>query len=202
MIASVTQPRNQGRASSRHTTAGEARATGWSLALRQSRDARAHLLTTNLKEQTLRRVFALLATLLVLAVVAQFFLAASGAFDTAPKDVSFQPHRALGFGILLFAVALTIVAALARMPGRLIGLTGLVAVLTGVQSLIRAVADTVTDTSTTAGRLVFGLHAVNGLAIMGAAVVVARRARALSRTAGLGQPADAGVGTEISGPAA
>src|SRR6266704_890027 len=66
----------------------------------------------NLKEQTLRRVFALLATLLVLVVVAQFFLAASGAFDTAPIDESFQPHRGLGYGIILFAILLTIVAAL------------------------------------------------------------------------------------------
>jgi len=141
---------------------------------------------TNLKEQTLRRVFAVLAAMLVLAVVAQFFLAASGAFDTAPKDESFQPHRALGYGILLFAVMLTIVAALGRAPGRLIGMTGLVAGLTAVQSLIRNIADAVNgtgDTSTTAGQLIFGLHAVNGLAIMAVAGTVARRARALARPA-------------------
>ena len=67
------------------------------------------MVTTNLKELTLRRVFALLATLLVLVVVAQFFLAASGAFDTAPNDESFQPHRALGYGLVLLAIVLTIV---------------------------------------------------------------------------------------------
>ena len=150
----------------------------------------------------MRRIFALLASLLVLAVAVQFFLAASGAFDTAPKDESFQPHRALGLGILLFAVVLTIVAALARMPGRLIGMTGLVAALTGVQSLIRAVADAIADTSTTVGNLVFGLHAVNGLAIMALAVAVARRARALSRTAVIVQTAEACGGTKTSGPEA
>jgi hypothetical protein len=32
-----------------------------------------------------------LPTLLALVVAAQFFLAASGAFDTAPNDESFQP---------------------------------------------------------------------------------------------------------------
>ena len=89
----------------------------------------------------MRRVFALLATLLALVVVAQFFLAASGAFDTASKDESFQPHRGLGYGIILFAILLTIVAALARMPGRLIGMTGLVAGLGVVQGLIRRIAD-------------------------------------------------------------
>jgi len=69
----------------------------------------------------LRRVFALLATLLVLVVVAQFFLAASGAFDTALNDESFQQHRGLGYEVVVFSILLTMVAALARMPGRLIG---------------------------------------------------------------------------------
>ena len=133
----------------------------------------------------MRKAFAMLAALLVLAVVTQFFLAASGAFDPAPKDESFEPHRALGYGILLFAVLLTIVAALARMPGRLIGMTGLVAGLTFVQSLIRIVADAAADTGTTAGQFIFGLHAVNGLAIMALAGSIARQARALSRPAAI-----------------
>jgi heme A synthase len=145
---------------------------------------------------TLRRIFALLATLLVLVVVAQFYLAASGAFDTAPKDESFQPHRALGYGIVLFAIVLTIVAALARMPGRLTGMTGLVAGLGAGQGLIGAVAAAFNgtgDTSTTAGKLVFGLHAVNGLIILAVAETVARRARALSRSAVADRPARRGT---------
>ena len=40
---------------------------------------------------TLRKLFAVLATVLVLVVVTQFFLAASAAFDTAPNDESFRP---------------------------------------------------------------------------------------------------------------
>jgi Kef-type K+ transport system membrane component KefB len=127
-------------------------------------------------------------------VVAQFFLAASGAFDTAPNDESFRPHRALGYVILLLPVVMTIVAALARMPGRLIGMTALVAGLTVVQVVIavlaRAFNDT-GDTSTTAGQLVFGLHAVNGLIILAVAGTVARRARALSRSAAADRPAGA-----------
>ena len=134
----------------------------------------------------MRRVFAVLATLLVLVVVAQFFLAASGAFDTAPNDESFQPHRALGYVIVLVAVLLTIVGALARMPGRLIGMSGLVVGLAVVQPVIAALARAFNDTggaSTTAGTVVFGLHAVNGLAILAVAGTVARRARALPRPA-------------------
>lgn len=161
---------------------------------------------TNLKEQTLRRVFAVLATLLALLVVAQFFLAASGAFNTAPKDESFQPHRALGYGIVLFALLLTIVAALARLPRRLIGMTGLVAGLGIGQGLIAAAADAFNgagDTSSTAGTLVFGLHAINALAILAAAGNAARRARALSRSARTGQPIGTGShgSSETRGPA-
>ncbi|HKA69730.1 MAG TPA: DUF6220 domain-containing protein [Actinomycetes bacterium] len=133
----------------------------------------------------MRRVFAGLAVLLVLAVVAQFFLAASGAFDTAPNDESFQPHRMLAYLMFLFAVLLTIVAALARMPGRLIGMTALVAGLIIVQMVIAMLARAFNDsgdTSTTAGQLVFGLHAINALAILAGSATVARQARALLRS--------------------
>ena len=134
----------------------------------------------------MRRAFSGLATLLMLVVVAQFFLAASGAFDTAPNDESFQPHRALGYGIVLFAILLTIIAAAARMPGRLVGMTGLVAGLAVVQGVIRAIAKAFGDTgdsTTTAGQLVFGLHAINGLVIVAVVMTIVRRARELSRPA-------------------
>jgi len=152
----------------------------------------------------LRRVFAGLAALLALVIVVQFFLAANAAFNTAPKDESFQMHGALGYGIVLFAVVLTIIAALARMPGRLIGMTGLVAGLGVVQALIRALAKAFDDTggtSTTAGQLVFGLHAINALIILALAMTVARRARALPRSAVTGRPAGAGNDAAMSGPA-
>lgn len=131
----------------------------------------------------MRKVFTGLATVLVLVVVVQFFLAASGAFDTAPKDESFAAHRALGYGIVLYAVVLAAVGAVARVPGRILGMTGLIAALGVGQGLIAAVAGALgdsADTSTTAGRMVFGLHAVNGLIIMGVAETVARQARTLA----------------------
>jgi hypothetical protein len=130
----------------------------------------------------MRKVFAGLAILLMLAVVAQFFFAASGAFDTAPKEESFGAHRALGYGIVLFSVLTTVAAALARVPGRLIGMAGLVAGLGMVQGVIRAVAAAVGETAT-AGQLIFGLHAVNGLVIMALVGRIVRQARELSRSA-------------------
>ncbi|MEU7875727.1 DUF6220 domain-containing protein [Dactylosporangium sp. NPDC049140] len=130
----------------------------------------------------MRKAFAGLAALFLLAVVVQFFLAASGAFNTAPNDESFRPHRTLGYVIFLLAVVLVIVAAVARMSGRLIGMAGLVAGLVVVQVLIAALArafDT-GDITTTAGQLIFGLHAVNGLAIVAVSMRILRLARALA----------------------
>ncbi|MFC0508886.1 DUF6220 domain-containing protein [Micromonospora costi] len=128
----------------------------------------------------MRKFFAGLAVLQVLAVVTQFILAASGAFDPAPNDESFQPHRALGGGIVLIAVLVTVVAAAARMPGRLIGMSGLVAGLAVVQFVIKGIA---TALDGTAGGVVFGLHAINGLAILALTGRIVRQARQLSRTA-------------------
>lgn len=133
--------------------------------------------------KVMRKVFLGLAMLLMAAVLVQFFLAASGAFATAPKESAFAPHRVLGYSILAFAVVLTIVAAVARMPGRIIGMSGLVAGLVVVQSLIATLAEAFSDSedkSTVAGQIVFGLHAINGLIILGAAERIIRRARALS----------------------
>jgi Family of unknown function (DUF6220) len=140
----------------------------------------------------LRRAFAGLATLLVLAIVAQFFLAASGAFSTAPNEESFSAHRAWGYPIFAIAALMTIVAAVARMPGRLIGLCGLIAGLFTLQVVIAVIAKAFNDTgdaSTTAGQLIFGLHAVNGLAILAVAGSVARQAWALSNSARTDRPA-------------
>jgi Family of unknown function (DUF6220) len=158
----------------------------------------------------MRKVFAALATLLMLAVVVQIFLAGSGAFDTAPNDESFQPHRALGYGILLFAVLLTLIAALARMPGRLIGMTGLVAGLALLQPVIRGIASAfgeTGDSTSTVGELIFGPHAINGLIIMAVVGMILRQARELSisqapRRSGVADDAEAsGSAAEPAHPA-
>ncbi|MER5206598.1 DUF6220 domain-containing protein [Streptomyces sp. NPDC002825] len=127
----------------------------------------------------MRKAIAVLAAALMLAIVVQFFLAGSGAFDTAPHDEAFRPHRALGYLIVLLALVTTVTTALARVPGRLIGMAGLLAGLGVAQPLIAALAKAFGDTgdTTTAGRLVFGLHAVNALIMMGVAGRILRQAR-------------------------
>ncbi|SDI19737.1 DUF6220 domain-containing protein [Nonomuraea jiangxiensis] len=123
-----------------------------------------------------------LAGLLLGAVVVQFYLAAVGAFDPAPTEEAFQPHRVLGYSILALAVVVTLVAAVARMPGRLIGTAGLLVGLVLVQALIRQVAASFGDASAV-GPFVFGLHAVNGLLIMGVIEMIMRQARQVSQKA-------------------
>ncbi|WP_020574471.1 DUF6220 domain-containing protein [Actinopolymorpha alba] len=153
----------------------------------------------------MRKVFAVMARLLMLAIVVQFYFAAMGAFDSAPNDEAFQPHRGLGYGIVLIAVLTTLVAALARMPGRLIGTTGLVAglgVVQGVIALIAKAFNDAGDTSTTAGKLVFGLHAVNGLIIMGVVGRIIRQTRELSGPAAPTRGAGTGEDARAAGSAA
>lgn len=127
----------------------------------------------------MKKVVTGLAALLLLAIVAQFFLAATGAMSRAPKDEAFAPHMALGYSILVLAVVVTIAAAITRMPGRLIGFAGLAAVLVLVQILIAEVSKGIGDGST-AGHLLFGLHGINGLITMGVAETVMRRSRRIA----------------------
>lgn len=149
----------------------------------------------------MRRTIAGLAAVLMLAVVVQFFLAGSGAFDSAPTDEAFRPHRMLGYLMLLLALLTALIAALARMPGRFVGMIGLLAGLGILQPLIAAVANAFGDgdTSTTAGQIVFGLHAVNGLVMMGVAGRILRQAREpvnspASTASGTGPGAGTGTG--------
>ncbi|WP_280303208.1 DUF6220 domain-containing protein [Nocardia abscessus] len=128
----------------------------------------------------MKRAFTGLAALLLLAVIAQFYLAASGAYDTAPVEESFQSHRTLGYVILVFALVLTIAAAIARMPRRLVGLAGLVTGLVIGQSVIREVARSIGD-GASGGNLVFGVHAINGLVIVGVIGMIVRQSRKIAR---------------------
>jgi len=146
----------------------------------------------------MRKLFASLTGLLMAAVVVQFFLAGMGAFDSAPLDESFRPHRTLGYLIVLIALLAVLAAALAKVPGRLVGRTALVLGLTLLQPVIAGVAHAVGGSggsTTTAGQLVFGLHAVNAVVIMALLASALRLGREprMSRTATRSQPSTHGA---------
>jgi Family of unknown function (DUF6220) len=131
-----------------------------------------------------RRVYLGLAGLLLLAVVAQFYFAAVGAFAKPQTDSSFALHDLTGMLIIpVLSLLATVAAAVARVPGRQIGLTILPLGLVIVQMLIIGVGKALNtdggDHTTPAALAVLGLHAVNGLAIMAVSGTVFGRAMAL-----------------------
>ena len=103
-----------------------------------------------------------LARLIAAAVVVQFFLAGAGAFGAT----SFQPHKALGWLLLVLAVVEMLLALLAR---RLVRHSGALLVVTAVQAILGVLGS---DTSAWFG----AVHAVNALGVMAAAGTLARRA--------------------------
>ncbi|XVV07419.1 DUF6220 domain-containing protein [Actinosynnema sp. CA-248983] len=119
----------------------------------------------------MRRVFAVLTYVLMLVVAAEFFFAASGA---AGDGSLYRPHHVLGYVIFSLPLVMLVVAAVARMPKRMVWLPVLVMGLTGVQVVIAKVARTLDDPT---GPLVFGLHAVNGMAIAAVVGVIVGQVR-------------------------
>src|SRR4051812_31787296 len=99
------------------------------------------------------------------------YFAAVGAFDKPQDDDSFALHSATGMMVIpLLSLLATVVAAIARVPGRQIGLTILPLGLVIVQMLIIALGgafDDSTGNTTPLSLAVLGLHALNGMAIIG-----------------------------------
>ena len=133
----------------------------------------------------MRKVHFGLSALTLAAVVLQFYLAGVGVFSM-PEDELFDLHTTNGRIVLPLLILLNIpAAALAR--GRTLrfalGLVGLLA----LQTVIFVIAIVTTGSNpfedvviTPLGTAILSLHAVNGLVILGVAVLQARRAYALA----------------------
>jgi hypothetical protein len=131
-------------------------------------------------------VYVVLAGLLLLAVLAQFYFAAVGAFAQPQDDRSYALHGVTGVLVIpIVSVLAAVAAALARAPGRLIALTIAPVGLVVLQVLIILVGFKLTgstqDKTTPAGLAVLGLHALGGLATLGVAGLILTRARAFAR---------------------
>jgi hypothetical protein len=132
----------------------------------------------------MRRVYLALSILLLAAVAAQFYFAAVGAFAKPRDNSSFALHSLTGMMIIpALSILATVAAALARAPGRLVALTilpfGLVVVQVLIIVLGNAIGGATEDRTTPVALTILGLHALNGLAIMGVSGQIVRRARML-----------------------
>jgi hypothetical protein len=111
----------------------------------------------------MRRIYVVSAWLIFAVVIVQFFLAGLGVFAG-----NFQMHVALGYTILFLMLLVLVIALVARLPWRTVGLTTLLPVLVFLQSIfIEAWSNGLTYLA--------ALYVVNGLAIFSLAGILAVR---------------------------
>lgn len=113
------------------------------------------------------RIFRVAAIVTVVVVVVQFFLAGWGAFHAvhagvAAKDTSaYDPHKVVGNVIAVLSLVLLILAIVAKLGRRLIGMAAVLFVLAGpVQPLLAGLGED-------SGAFWGALHAFVGAAILG-----------------------------------
>jgi Family of unknown function (DUF6220) len=135
----------------------------------------------------MRKAFVIVSTLLLASFVLQFVFAAVGAFTKPAGDGAYTLHSVNGIVVIpALTLLTTLFAALAKAPGRLIGLAILPLGLVVLQALIAALANAFTDAagaSTPLGLTIAGLHAINGIVAVHVVVSVQRAARKLASTA-------------------
>lgn len=133
----------------------------------------------------MRKALVIVSTLLLVSFVLQFVFAAVGAFTRPAGDGAYALHSVNGMAVIPALTLLTaLFAALAKAPGRLIGLAALSLGLVLVQGLIAMLANAFTDASgasTPLSLTIAGLHAVNGIVVVHVVVTILRTARRLAR---------------------
>jgi hypothetical protein len=120
---------------------------------------------------SVRFAFAAVAWLFLACVVVQFFLAGLGVFAGAEN---FEVHRQFGYLFGWLPVIMLVLAAVARLGRRWIGLSALLFFLFIMQSVFVVLRDSLPA--------IAALHPVNAVAIFFIAQHVARESRSLQRT--------------------
>ena len=118
----------------------------------------------------LAALYAIAASILVVGLVLQVFLAGLGVFD---DPTFFLTHRDTGYTLELVALVVIVLAAVARAGRAQIGIAALIFGLFLLQSVFVAVR--------VSSPAVAALHPVNGFFILLLSIVLARRAWALAR---------------------
>ncbi len=129
----------------------------------------------------MRKTYLVLSGLVLLAVLAQFYFAAYGAFSIPREHGDFSMHATNGVIVIpLLSLLTTLAARLARAPGRLIGLAaapfGLVVVQILLFVLTHALTAFVYDRSSPGGQVILGFHAINAIGILTVAALGLQRA--------------------------
>lgn len=131
------------------------------------------------------RLFAGGLLLFLVAGLVQIFLAGMGIFGINGEDLadatSFDPHRTLGLAMGGLALVLVVLALVARAGARTVVVTLVVALLANV---VQSVLATWGEDSPILG----GLHALDGLAILGLASFLFGEARERAAPSAIGTP--------------
>jgi hypothetical protein len=131
-----------------------------------------------------RKAYFVITVLLLIAVVVQFYFAALGVFGPQGEDDNlYLFHRINGSAVLpILSVLGVLFAALSRAGARTVWLSALPILLIAVQYLLFILGGVIgggdEQNPTVGSAVILGLHAVNGLAIMGTIITLATRARA------------------------
>jgi hypothetical protein len=136
----------------------------------------------NPRSVLVRKVFSIVSILAVIAVVLQFYFAGMGVFSV-PEDELFAVHGTSGRIVLpvLFLLSL-ITAAIARAGKRTIWMTVIAILLLALQTVLFILTGAIFGVGPEsaeiplAATLLVSLHVVNGLAILGLTITIARRA--------------------------
>ncbi|MBX6385125.1 MAG: hypothetical protein IRZ07_19500 [Microbispora sp.] len=149
----------------------------------------------------MRKVYAAVTGVMFAAAIVQIYLAAVGAFDKPQDDSSFILHSMNGTLVIpVLSLVATAAAAAAKAPGRQIGLTILPIGGIILQELIIAFGglfDDSTGNTTPLSLAILGLHAINGVAIVGVCEIVFRRARRFAWPRPATEAADAVEGRPV-----
>jgi hypothetical protein len=130
-----------------------------------------------------RKAYFVITVLLLIAVVLQFYFAALGVFGPQGEDDNLYTfHRINGSAVLpLLTVLAVVFAALSRAGARTVWLSALPILLIAVQYLLFILGGIIgggdESNPTVGSAVILGLHAVNGLAVMGTILTLMARAR-------------------------
>ncbi|GAA2397877.1 hypothetical protein GCM10010404_64540 [Nonomuraea africana] len=139
----------------------------------------------------MRKVLVVFTVIQLALVVLQFYLATYGAFETPepadPESAAIGWHVLNGFMVIpAVSLVTTILAAVARAPGKLIGLCAAPIVLVAIQMFVlfplAELAGATMEKTTPASLYVLGFHAIVGVLLLGAAISAVRGAQAHARS--------------------